>query len=54
MQIYIRGGVWKLLEHLSGRDVCVHEFNNIVKGDHVAERVSYLAAVLQLVSTCPA
>ena len=50
-QIYIRGGVWKLLEHLSGQDVCVHDFNNIVKGDDVAERVTDLASVLQLVST---
>ena len=51
IQIYIRGGVWKLLENLSGCDVCVHDFNNTVKGDHVAKRVTYLALVLQLVST---
>ena len=51
IQIYIRGGVWKLLEHLSGCDVCVHDFNNIVNGDHMAKPLTSHISGITLATT---
>ena len=50
-QICIRGGTWRLLELLSSCDACVHDFNNIVNGDHMAKPLTSHISGITLATT---